>query len=212
MHFHIITLFPESISEYFESSIIGRAKKNKKISVSFYNPRDFTKDRYKRVDQKPYGGGPGMVIEAESTLKAVQKAIGKKKDVLVIFFSPEGTQFTNATARKYSQKYKHIVFICGHYEGVDARVKKILKTKTISVGPYILTGGELPSAILIDAITRQIHGVLGTYESLEEERVHSVDVYTRPEVLEYKGKTYRVPKILLSGHHRKIEEWKKKRG
>lgn len=211
MHFHIITLFPESIAPYMDASIIGRAQKDKKLKVSFYNPRDFTKDKHRRVDQKPYGGGPGMVLEAESILKAAQKAIGNKKRVLSVFFSPGGTQFTNTLARTYAKKYQHIVFICGHYEGVDARVKKILKAKEISIGPYILTGGELPSAVVIDAIARQIPGVLGAYDSLEEERTASGEVYTRPEVLVYKKKKYRVPKVLLSGHHKKIEEWKEKR-
>jgi tRNA (guanine37-N1)-methyltransferase len=210
MHFHIITLFPESIKPYFDTSILGRAQRDKKIKVSFYNPRDFTKDKHRRVDQKPYGGGPGMVLEAESVLKAAQKAIGTKKKVLTIFFSPSGTQFTNAIARTYVKKYEHVVFICGHYEGVDARVKKILKAKEVSVGPFVLTGGELPAALVADAVTRQIKGVLGSYDSLEEERVASGEVYTRPEVLVYKKKKYRVPKILLSGHHKKIEEWKKK--
>jgi len=210
MHFHIITLFPESIEGYLESSILLRAQKDKKIEVSYYNPRDFTKLKNRRVDQKPYGGGPGMVLEVGSVVRAAEKAIGRKKDVLVVFFSPSGIQFTNTLARKYIKKYKHIVFICGHYEGVDARVKKILKAKEISVGPFVLTGGELPAALMVDVIARQIPGILGKYESLEEERVSNKDVYTRPEIFEYKGKKYRVPKVLLSGHHKNIEEWKKK--
>lgn len=210
MHFHIVTLFPGSIENYLNSSILGRAQKDGKIKISYYNPRDFTKLKHRRVDHKPYGGGPGMVLEAESVVKAAQKAIGRKKDVLVVFFSPSGAQFTNTLARTYIKKHKHIVFICGHYEGIDARVKKILKAKEISVGPFVLTGGELPAALMVDVIARQIPGVLGKYESLEEERVSNKDVYTRPEVFEYKGKKYRVPKVLLSGHHKNIEEWKKK--
>ncbi len=214
MNFYIVTLFPESIKDYLDSSILGRAQKDKKIKISYYNPRDFTKDKtkssYKRVDRKPYGGGPGMVLEVESVIKATERAIGRKKNVLVVFFSPSGIQFTNILARKYIKKYKHIVFICGHYEGVDARVSKILKAKEISVGPYVLTGGELPAAIMIDVMSRQIPGILGKYESLEEERISNKDVYTRPEVFEYKGKKYKVPKVLLSGHHKNIEEWRKK--
>ncbi|PIT89216.1 MAG: tRNA (guanosine(37)-N1)-methyltransferase TrmD [Candidatus Levybacteria bacterium CG10_big_fil_rev_8_21_14_0_10_36_7] len=210
MNFYIITLFEESIKNYLNSSIIGRAQKDKKIKISFYNPRNFTKDKHKRVDKKPYGGGPGMVLEAGSVIKAVEKAIGKKKNVLVIFFSPSGVQFTNTLARGYLKKYKHIVFICGHYEGVDARVKKIFKAKEISIGPYILTGGELPASVMIDVISRQVRGVLGKYESVEEERISNKDVYTRPEVFEHKGKKYKVPKVLLSGHHKNIEEWKKR--
>ena len=183
MHFHIITLFPESIEAYLNSSIIGRARRDKKISVTFYNPRDFTKDKNRRVDRKPYGGGPGMVLEAKSVLKAAEKALKRKKEVLVVFFSPRGVLFTNEQARTYAKKYKHIVFLCGHYEGIDARVARILKAKNISIGPYVLTGGELPAAVLIDAISRQIPGVLGTFESLEEERVSGSQMYNRPPTL-----------------------------
>ncbi len=211
MHFHIVTLFPESIEGYLNSSILGRAQKDKKIKISFYNPRDYTKDIHRRVDQKPYGGGPGMVLEAESVLLAAEKVIGKKKNVLVVFFSPGGTQFTNTTARTYAKKYKHIVFLCGHYEGIDARVEKILEAQSVSIGPYVLTGGELPAAVIIDAVSRQIPGVLGKYSSLEEERVSAHEVYTRPEVLTWKKKKYRVPDVLLSGHHKKIDEWKEKK-
>lgn len=210
MHFHIVTLFPESIKSYLESSIVGRAQKDKRIKVSYYNPRDFTKDKHRRVDQRPYGGGPGMVLEAEAVVRAAEKAIGRKKNPLTIFFSPGGKQFTKRDARMYAKRYKDIVFICGHYEGVDARVKKILRAKDISIGPYILTGGELPAAVIVDAVSRHIDGVLGTSDSLEEKRVHRSDVYTRPEVFVHKGKKYQVPKVLLSGHHRKIEEWKKR--
>ncbi|MBL7045425.1 MAG: tRNA (guanosine(37)-N1)-methyltransferase TrmD [Parcubacteria group bacterium] len=211
MHFHIITLFRESIEGYLESSILGRAVTDKKIKISYYNPRDFTQDRHKRVDRRPYGGGPGMVLEAESVLRAAKAAIGKKKDVKTIFFSPSGAQFDTKMAKSISRKYKHVVFISGHYEGVDARVRKILKAKEISVGPYVLTGGELPSAIMVDSITRQIEGVLGNFDSLEESRNASRDVYTRPEVLKWQGKKYRVPKVLLSGHHENIEKWRNKK-
>lgn len=187
-----------------------RAIEKKKIKVSFYNPRDFTEDKWKRVDRRPYGGGPGMVLEPESILKAVVKAVGKKdrKEVKIIFFEPEAKQFDTVYAEKISKKYKHIVMICGRYEGIDARVKKILKAETVSIGPYTLTGGELPAMIIMDAVTRRIPGVLGNDESVEEYRIAGRDVYTRPEVLEWKGKKYRVPKVLLSGDHKKIDEWK----
>ena len=212
MHFRVVTLFPEAFDSYLRSSIIGRAIKEKKIRVTFYNPRDFTKDKWKRVDQRPYGGGPGMVLEAESILKAVQKALRQAQGKPVIyFFDRSGSEFTNANARTLAKKTKDLVLICGHYEGVDARVQKILKAKKISVGPYTLTGGELPALLVIDAVARQIPGVLGKYESLEEERVSSSEVYTRPEVLKWKGKSYRVPQVLLSGHHAKIEEWKQRK-
>lgn len=208
IHFHIITLFPESLEGYFGASMLKRAQEDKRIKVSFYNPRDFTKDKHKRVDQKPYGGGPGMVLEAESVLRAAHKAIGAKKDVEVIFFSPSGKQFEQKDAQRLAHK-KHIVFLCGHYEGIDARVVEILNATPLSVGPYVLTGGELPAALVADAVSRNIPGVLGNAESLEDSRVASPEVYTRPEVLKWKGKKYAVPEVLLSGHHKNIEAWKK---
>ena len=223
MNFHIITIFPEAFDSYLKESIIGRAIKNKKISVKFYNPRDFVKNNknktgYKPVDDKPYSGGPGMVMKAEPILKAVEKAVGKikknkKSKILIINFMPSDSaeKFTTSFAKKVSKKYSDIILICGRYEGIDARVDKILKTKKISVGDYVLTGGELPAMILIDCISRQVEGVLGKYESLEEERISSSEVYTRPEVLKYKNKQYRVPKVLLSGNHKEIEQWKQKK-
>jgi tRNA (guanine37-N1)-methyltransferase len=210
MNFHIITLFPESFDSYINSSIIGRAIRDKKIKVKFYNPRDYTKDKWKRVDQKPYGGGPGMVLEALSVIKAVEKAVKGKKKIKIIWLTPSGNQFTNGTAEKISKNYKDVVIICGRYEGIDSRVKKVFKVEEISVGPYVLTGGELPAMVILDTISRRIPGVLGKIESVEAHRVSSSEVYTRPEILEYKGKKYRVPKILVSGHHKKIEEWKNK--
>jgi len=211
MHFHVITLFPEALESYISTSIIGRAIKDKKIKISFYNPRDYTRLTWGRVDQKPYGGGPGMVLEPESVLKAVEKAKGKKKNVEIIFFDTGGAVFSNATARASVKKYTDIILICGRYEGIDARVQKILKAKKVSIGNYTLTGGELPALVVIDAVSRQIPGVLGTFESIEEERTASPEVYTRPEVLKWKGKNYKVPKVLLSGNHAEIEKWKKGR-
>jgi tRNA (guanine37-N1)-methyltransferase len=215
MRFHVITLFPEALRSYLATSIIGRAIKDKKIAVKFYNPRDFTPDKWQRVDRRPYGGGPGMVLEAESILKAATKAVGKH-EAEIYFFDTSGKEFTNVMARQLAHRgetsvQKDIVLICGHYEGVDARVQKILKAKKVSIGKYTLTGGELPAMIVIDAVARQIPGVLGKFDSIEEERVSSSEVYTRPEVLVWKGKRYRVPKVLLSGNHAKIDEWKRKR-
>ena len=209
IHFHIVTLFPESIEPYLKSSIIGRALEAKKIKVSFYDPKKFTRDRYGRVDRRPYGGGPGMVLEPDGVLRAAQKA-ASKKGAEKIFFATDGVVFDEGMAKKLSKK-KDVVFICGHYEGVDARVQKILKAKKVSMGPYVLTGGELPAATVIDAVTRFIPGVLGKAESLEASRVSSPEVYTRPETLVWKGKKYKVPEVLLSGHHAKIEEWKRSR-
>ncbi len=211
MNFHIITLFPEMFDSYLKQSIIGRAIKDKKIKVRFYNPRDFCEPK-KRVDARPYGGGPGMVLRPELFLKAFSKIkIKDKKKTKIILFSPSGKKFTTEYAKSSAKKYTDIIMISGRYEGIDARVQKILKAEEISVGDYVLTGGELPAMVLIDSISRQIPGVLGKYESLEEERVSSSEVYTRPEILTYKGKNYRVPKVLLSGHHENIEEWKKDR-
>lgn len=211
IHFHIISLFPESIEPYLKSSIIGRAIAAKKIKISFYDPKKFTRDKYGRVDRRPYGGGPGMVLEPDGMLRAAQKAIGKsasrRRGAEKIFFATDGALFDETAAKKFAKK-KDVLFICGHYEGVDARVQKILKAKKVSVGPYVLTGGELPAATVIDAVARFVPGVLGKAESLEASRVSSPEVYTRPEVLVWKGKKYRVPKVLLSGNHAEIDEWK----
>ena len=221
------------------------------MAIKYYNPRNFVVGKdgkipsnqdelsysEKRVDNRPYGGGPGMVIEALPIIRAIENAIscaipakagihGKaekksksvKSEILskskirnskvkIVFFSPAGEQFSNEIAEKF-KKYTDIVFVCGRYEGIDARVKKAFPMVDISVGPYVLTGGELPAMIMIDTITRRIPGVLGDHDSVEENRISSPDVYTRPEVIEYKGKKYRVPKVLLSGNHKEMEKWR----
>lgn len=219
MNFHIITLFPKSFDSYLNESILARAQKSKKISVKFYNPRDFVrpsktqskKDKpYLRIDNKPFGGGPGMVLEALPVIKAVEKAKNKSKKFKIIWLSPSGKQFNNEIANKF-KKIKDLIIICGRYEGIDERVKKVFKVEEISIGPYVLTGGELPAMVILDTIARRIPGVLGKIESVEENRISSSEVYTRPEVLEYKDKKYRVPKVLLSGNHKKIEEWRSER-
>lgn len=228
MRFHIISIFPEMFSSYLNESIIARAIKQKKIAVKIYNPRSFTRDKHKKVDERPYAGGPGMVMTTEPILRGVekiassyrQKLPGKegksfltteaaRKNFRVIIFSPSGKDFTNQVAAKLAKEGRDLILIAGRYEGIDARVKKILKAEEYSIGPYILTGGELPAMIMIDAIARQLPGVLGKDESVEERRVSSHEVYTRPEVLEWQGKKYKVPKVLLSGDHKKIDEWKK---
>jgi tRNA (guanine37-N1)-methyltransferase len=210
IHFHIVTLFPESIEGYFKTSMLKRAHEDGKIAVHLYNPKHFTKDWKERVDRRPYGGGPGMVLAPEPMLKAAEKALKKagKAPVTRLFFSPSGKEFDAKMAKSLAKK-KHILMITGHYEGVDARVQKILKAKAISVGPYVLTGGELPAATVVDAVARHVKGVLGKYESLEENRVSSPAVYTRPAVLSWKKKKYKVPAVLTSGHHAKIDEWKR---
>ncbi len=224
MNFHVITLFPEVCKAYTDASVLGRAQKTdkgkgakmrgKKISVNYYNPRDFTKDKHKKIDDKPYGGGPGMVMQAHPILKAWQKAVGRKtkaikqKKVKTLIMSPRGKQFTNSMAKKLAKKYDHIVLISGRYEGIDYRVNKALKAEEVSVGDYVLTGGELPALSIIDAVSRQVPGVLGTFESLEDERTTNGEVYTRPESIEFKNKKYTVPKVFLSGNHADIEKYR----
>ncbi len=221
MNFHVITLFPEVCEAYTNSSILGRAQKTekgkgakhrgKKIEVRYYNPRDFAKNKHQKTDDRPYGGGPGMVMYAEPILRAWDKAVGRKKDqkkVKVLIMSPRGKKFDQEYAKKLSEKFNDVVLISGRYEGIDSRVKKILKAEEVSTGDYVLTGGELPALTIIDSVSRQVPGVLGTFESLEDERVSSGEMYTRPEVLEYKKKKHKVPPVLLGGNHAEIEKWR----
>lgn len=213
---------------YLKESILGRASKKKLIKISFTNPRKFVTGKYKKVwpdgnislqvDDRPYGGGPGMVMRPEPIIKAVLSVANKiekrktQNKTLIINFSPSAEKFETKIAKNISKKYTDIIMICGRYEGIDARVDQILKTKKYSIGDYVLTGGEIPAMIVIDCVSRQIEGVLGNFNSLEEERISSSEVYTRPEVLKYKNKKYKVPEVLLSGNHKEINEWKKKRG
>ena len=247
MNFHVVTLFPEVVEAYTMASILGRAQKvgsggsrgEKLLMVKTYQLRDTAGNKWGKVDERPYGGGPGMVLRAEPFIKAVeniQKKILKssarrrlaesldkesktKPCSKVLITAAGGTPFTNAYAKKLS-KEKEVIILCGRYEGIDARVKKVLKAggtsvEEISVGSYILTGGEVPALAIIDATARQIPGVLGKFESLEESRVASHEIYTRPEVLAHKvgnvTKNYRVPKVLLSGHHANMDAWKEKK-
>ena len=202
-------------SSYTSESIIARAVKNKKVSISIYNPRDLTKDKHKKVDNTPYGGGPGMVMTVDPIIRAVkriqQKILQRKKrgKIKIIITSPSGKELTNTYADKIlNNKYTDVVIICGRYEGIDSRVQKIFKAESVNIGNYVLTGGELPAMVILDVVTRRLPGVLGNIDSLEESRVSSSEMYTRPEVYEYEGKKYRVPKVLLSGNHKEIEEWK----
>jgi tRNA (guanine37-N1)-methyltransferase len=224
IQFDIITIFPKIFSardgsalggdSYFSQSIIGRAVKNKLIKINVHDLRKWTTDKRKTVDDKQYGGGPGMVMKVEPLAKAL-RAMKKSRKTKVILFSASGKQFNNAAAAGLAKKYNRLILICGHYEGVDERIKKIIKDlgfefSEISIGPYVLTGGELPAMVLVDAVARQIPGVIGKTESLEENRLGiGVPVYTRPEIFKLKGKKYVVPKVLLSGDHKKISEWRK---
>lgn len=227
MNFHLITILPEVCKAYTDAGVLGRAQKTdkgkgakvrgKKITVNYYNPRDFTTDKHHKVDDRPYGGGPGMVMKAEPILKAWEKAVGRKqKDksgkskVKTLIMSPRGKKFDQALAKKLAKQYEHLVLISGRYEGIDTRVKKALKAEEVSVGDYVLTGGELPALAILDAVAREIPGVLGTYESLEDQRTSSGEMYTRPETIKNKDKNYKVPKVFLSGNHKDIEGWREK--
>ncbi len=207
MRFEIITIFPNIFKSYFSESIIKRAQKKKLVKINIHNLRDYTNDKHKTVDDKPYGGGPGMVVRADVIYKAV-KALTKLKikneKLKIILFSAKGKKFDQKMAKRFS-KLDKLIMICGRYEGVDKRVAKYIVDEEVSVGDYVLTGGEIPAMIVVDAVSRFIPGVLGKYESLEEIK-GSYPVYTRPE----KFKKWSVPKVLLSGNHKKIEEWRKK--
>lgn len=214
LKFHLITLFSEACDAYLNASILGRARKNKKISVSYVNPRDFVDNRWGKVDERPYGGGPGMVMTALPVARAIEKALGKRKGKkAIVWFEPGATPFTNKEADKLV-KFDEVVLVCGRYEGIDSRAKAIAKTlgtlKTYSVGEAIYTGGEVPAMAIVDAVTRRIPGVLGKDDSVEERRVAAREIYTRPESVEWKGKRYKIPTVLKTGHHANIDAWKLK--
>jgi tRNA (guanine37-N1)-methyltransferase len=204
---------------YTNESLLKRAREKGLLNVSVHNLRDYTDDTHRTVDDTPYGGGPGMVMKAEPIVKAVTNIMTsdvaatsdvKKLKTRVVLFAPGGKQFNAGMARRFA-RLDQIIFICGRYEGIDARVKKILHAQELSVGPYVLSGGELPAMTVIEAVARHIPGVLGKNESLEERRYGvGVPAYTRPETFEWKGRRYNVPKVLLSGDHKKIEEWRQK--
>jgi tRNA (guanine37-N1)-methyltransferase len=205
-----VTIHPEVILPYARASILGRAHGEKLINVEAHNLRDWSNDNYQSVDDKPFGGGPGMVMSVEPFDKALKslKAKKGKKTERIILFSAKGKQFTAQDAIRLS-KYKRLVLLCGRYEGIDERVAENLVDEEICIGPYVLTGGELPALIVIDAVARQVKGVLGAHESLTEEShnipgILEAPQYTRPAVY----KKWKVPEVLLSGDHKKIAEWR----
>ena len=210
MKFNIITIFPKIFDSYFNESIIKRAQEKKLVKINIHDLRDYTTDKHKSVDDKPYGGGPGMVMMIEPIFKAIKK-IKKDKKTKVILFSPKGKKFDQKIAKRYS-KLDNLIMICGRYEGVDQRVNKFIDEE-ISIGDYIITGGEIPAMIVTDAVTRLIPGVIAI-ESLKEESFsfekklrnakYEYPQYTRPENFN----NLKVPKVLLSGNHKKIKEWK----
>jgi tRNA (guanine37-N1)-methyltransferase len=209
--FDFLTIFPDMISSYANESILGRAQKAGLIKVAAHNLRDWATDKHHRVDDTPYGGGPGMVMKVEVFDRAL-KGIGDRgqgRKIRIILTSAAGKPFTQKDAVRLA-KYDRIIFLCGRYEGIDARVEEHLVDEAFSVGPYVLTGGELSALTMMDVITRQVPGVLGSKESLTEESHSEEGVleypqYTKPEV--YKG--WKVPEVLLSGNHKKIAEWRK---
>jgi tRNA (guanine37-N1)-methyltransferase len=225
MKFHVISLFPDSIGSYRDSSLIARSEKKGVISIQVTNPRDFSFNKHNKVDDKPYGGGPGMIMQALPVLRAVEHSLAQpflKKIITIIkdafslnrkkthcvVFSPSGKKFTNDIALDWAQRFDNIVLICGRYEGIDDRVREILQAEEISIGDYVLTGGELPALVVMDAVSRQLPGMLGNQNSREEARVASPRVYTRPESFEWKGVSYSVPHVLIQGNHKEIELWR----
>jgi tRNA (guanine37-N1)-methyltransferase len=210
MKIHLVTPFPRMFDGFFEESILRRARMKGAVDISVLDLREFTDDRHRTVDDYPYGGGAGMILKPEPLFRAIE---GIRRDAggdgfRVIFPSPQGPVFTQDKAAALAAE-PHLVFLCGHYRGVDERVVESLVHEEISIGDYILSGGELAAAVIIDAVVRLLPGVLGNFDSAEGDSfvVGGLDHphYTRPE--EYQG--HRVPDVLLSGHHARVEEWRK---
>lgn len=223
MKFDIITIFPEIFDSYFKESVIRRALDKKLIQIKTHNLRDFTKDKHHKVDDKPYGGGAGMVLMAEPILRAVQSLKPEKKSKIIIL-SAKGKQLNQKMIYDWSRKLDNLVLISGRYEGIDERVKQILRAEEVSIGPYVLTDGDVAAMAIISVITRLIPGVINWESLLEEslfnalirkekEAVKEQEVeyphYTRPEIIQWHSKKYRVPKVLLEGNHKKIGEWRR---
>lgn len=210
-----MTVFPGMFDSYLNASLFKRAQEKKLLSVRVYDLRAFTKDKHKKVDDRPFGGGPGMVLKVQPVWDAVKKiktARGrslKKHKTRVILFSTRGKRLDAAMARRLS-KYDELILICGRYEGVDERVAEHIADEEVSVGDYVLSGGEIPALALVEAVSRQLPGFLGKEESLEEVN-GSFPTYTRPEIFApVKGKKWSVPPVLLSGDHKKVAAWRKK--
>ena len=208
MNYHILTLFPEMVMDGLNTSIIGRAVEKGLISIEAINIRDYSKDKHNHVDDAPYGGGAGMVMQPGPVCDSYEdlcRKIGKRPRVL--YMTPQGQTFNQSIAEELA-KEEDLVFLCGHYEGIDERALELIVTDYLSVGDYVLTGGELPAMVMIDCISRLVPGVLNNDVSAEIESFHDnlleYPQYTRPEV--YEGK--KVPEVLLSGHHKNIEEWR----
>lgn len=208
LKFDIITIFPDIFNSYFKESLIKKAQDKKIVKIKIYNLRKWAKDKHKTVDDRPFGGGFGMVMKVEPIYKAVKQL--KKKNAKVILFTPRGKKFTQKMAYQFS-KLDQLILICGRYEGVDERVAKKIADVELSIGDYVLMGGEIPAMAVVEAVTRLIPGVLGKKEMIKERVTKEKGFieqkqYTRPE--NFKG--WKAPKVLFSGNHKKIEEWHKK--
>jgi len=212
VHFDILTLFPDIFEGVFNESIVKRAMEAGLVSIAIHNIRDYATDRHRITDEPPYGGGGGMIMKPEPIFRAVEAILdleeGQEPEVPVILLSPQGRLFTQSVARELS-KHPHLILICGHYEGVDERVRQFLVTDEISIGDYVLTGGEIPAMVIVDAVTRLIPGVLGdpgaTFEDSHAEGLLEYPHYTRPQV--FRG--HSVPEVLLSGNHAEIVRWRR---
>jgi len=208
MNIDILTLFPEMFQGPFAESIIKRAQNKGLVEIKIHDLRKWAKDKHQTVDDRPFGGGVGMILMIEPIDEALKEL--RKKDTKVILLTPQGKVFNQKMAKKLARE-KHLLFICGHYEGVDERIREHLVDEEISIGDYVLTGGELPSMIVIDTLIRLIPGVLEKKEAIEEESFSSKTLeypqYTRPAV--FKG--WSVPEVLLSGHHQQIKAWRQQK-
>lgn len=209
MNFHILTLFPEMVMNGLGTSIIGRAMEKGLLSIEAINIRDFAENKHNRVDDYTYGGGAGMLMQAGPVYGAYESVARKTKNKpRVIYLSPQGQTFSQSMAEEFA-KEEELIFLCGHYEGIDERVLEEIVTDYVSIGDYVLTGGELPAMVMIDAISRFIPGVLHNDVSTEfesfQDNLLEYPQYTRPE--EWHGK--KVPEILLSGHHANVEKWRR---
>ena len=206
MKFDVLTLFPEMFAP-IEQSILGRAIENKLIDINLVNIRDLSENKHKKVDDTPYGGGAGMVMMPDVVYRAYQSV--KSEDAKVIYMSPQGQTLNQKKVEDLS-KEKHLILLCGHYEGIDQRVIDKIVDEEISIGDYVLTGGEIPAMVLIDSVSRYVEGVLNKDSTNEESFTNGLleyPQYTRPEVFEGE----KVPEILLSGHHENIEKWRRKK-
>lgn len=206
MIFDVLTLFPEMIDNYCGYSILKRAVENNVLQVNTINPRDFTLDKHKKVDDTPYGGGAGMVLMAQPYVDAYE-SVKKQENSITVMLSPQGTPLDDKLVNDLA-KYDQIVMLCGHYEGFDERIRDIIKPMEISIGDFVLTGGELPALCLIDAVSRKIEGTLGKIESADEDSFSNglleYPQYTKPR--EYRG--LNVPEVLLNGNHKEINEFR----